>query len=197
MTGLEKLETLIQEKGGVITPKLAGSHNIHREYINEFVKQGKLERVAYGVYITPDTWEDQMFIYQLRRNKIIYSHETALFLHDLTDRDPIAYCVTVPSGYNTKQLRQEGLKVHTVKKELFELGVCTKQTIFGNSVKTYDLERTICDTLRNRNNQDVAIVSDALQRYSQRKDKNLHRLMKYAKYFRVLKVLKPYLQVLI
>lgn len=197
MTGLEQLELLIEKSGGVITTKLADSHNIHREYLNEFIKLGKLERVAYGIYIAPDVWEDKMFIYQIRKNKMIYSHETALFLHDLTDRDPLDYCVTVPSGYNTSRLKQEGLIVRTIKKEFFEIGICTKKTAFGNEVKTYDMERTICDILRDRNNQDVSVLSDALKRYSRRKDKDLNRLMKYARLFKIEKVLRPYLEVLL
>lgn len=197
MTGLEQLELLIEKSGGVITTKLADSHNIHREYLNEFIKQGKLERVAYGIYIAPDVWEDKMLIYQMRKSKMIYSHETALFLHDLTDRDPLDYCVTVPSGYNTSRLKQEGLIVRTIKKELFEMGICTKKTAFGNDVKTYDMERTICDILRDRNNQDVSELSDALKRYSRRKDKDLNRLMKYAGLFKIEKVLRPYLEVLL
>lgn len=197
MTGLEQLELLIEKSGGVITTKLADSHNIHREYLNEFIKLGKLERVAYGIYIAPDVWEDKMFIYQIRKNKMIYSHETALFLHDLTDRDPLDYCVTVPSGYNTSRLKQEGLIVRTIKKEFFEIGICTKKTVFGNEVKTYDMERTICDILRDRNNQDVSVLSDALKRYSRRRDKDLNRLMKYARLFKIEKVLRPYLEVLL
>ncbi len=42
------------------------------------ILEGNLERVAHGIYITPDAWEDKMMIYQLRKNKMIYSHETAL-----------------------------------------------------------------------------------------------------------------------
>lgn len=197
MTGLEQLELLIEKSGGVITTKLADSHNIHREYLNEFIKLGKLERVAYGIYIAPDVWEDKMLIYQMRKSKMIYSHETALFLHDLTDRDPLDYCVTVPSGYNTSRLKQEGLIVRTIKKEFFEMGICTKKTAFGNDVRTYDMERTICDILRDRNNQDVSVLSDALKRYSRRKDKDLNRLMKYAGLFKIEKVLRPYLEVLL
>jgi hypothetical protein len=56
--------------------------------------------------------------------------------------------------------------MHTIKKELFDLGVCTRQTIFGNDIRTFDIERTICDILRDRNNQDAAVVSDALKNIS-------------------------------
>ena len=197
MTGLEKLQNLINCSKGVITTKLTVAQGIHREYLREFVRQGKVERVKHGIYITPEMWEDKMLIHQLRKEKMIYSHETALFLHELTDRDPLAYCVTVPTGYNTSKLNQDGLIVHTVKKELLELGICTKQTTFGNEVKVYDMERTICDILRDRNNQDAAVVSDALKKFTRRQDKDLNKLLKYAELLRIVKVLRTYLEVLL
>lgn len=197
MTGTEKLEALIKSSKGVITTKHADNHDIHREYLSEFVRQGKLERIAHGIYITQEVWEDKMLLYQLRKGKMVYSHETALFLNDLTDRDPVAYCVTVPTGYNTSKLKQDGLIVHTIKKELLDLGICTKQTTFGNDIRTYNMERTICDILRDRKNQDVAVVSDALKRYVRRSDKDLNRLMRYAGILRIEKVLRNYLEVLL
>ena len=172
-------------------------HDIHRQYLSQFAKQGKLERIAHGIYITPDVWEDKMLIHQLRKEKMVYSHETALFLHDLTDRDPLSYSVTVPTGYNTSKLNEDGLIVYTIKKELFELGICTKQTMFGNDVRTYDMERTICDIIRDRNNQDIAVLSDAMKKYARRSDKNLNRMMKYSEIFRVEKILRNYLEVLL
>lgn len=127
MSNAKTLEELIKSRGGVITTKSVEDNNIHREYLSELTRQGKLERVAYGVYITPDVWEDKMLIHQLRKKKMIYSHETALFMNDLTDREPLAYSVTVPFGYNDSRLKKEGLIVHTVKQELFELGATTKK----------------------------------------------------------------------
>lgn len=197
MTSIEKLKMLIEKHDGVITTKLAGENNIHREYLSELVRLGDIERVGHGIYITPDVWEDGLMINQLRRSRMIYSHETALYLHDLTDRDPVQYVVTVPHGYNPTRLKNEGLVVHTVKKELFELGVCTKETSFGNKVKTYDMERTICDILRDRNNQDPAVVNDSIKRYLNKKDKDLNKLMKYAGLLRVENVIRLYLEVLL
>ncbi|MDR3552549.1 MAG: type IV toxin-antitoxin system AbiEi family antitoxin domain-containing protein [Clostridia bacterium] len=197
MTGAEKLESLILESCGIITTMQADTYAIHREYLREFVRLGKLERIAHGVYIAPDVWEDKMMLLQLRKNKMIYSHETALFLHDLTDRDPLTYCVTVPTGYNTSKLTQDGLTVHTIKRDLLELGVCTAKTSFGNDVRAYNMERTICDIVRDRHKQDAIVVTDALKRYTKRKDKGLNTLMKYSELFRIEKVLRNYLEVLL
>lgn len=197
MKNVEKLKELIEKYDGVITAKKAEENCIHREYLSELVRSGDVERVAHGIYITPDAWEDKLMIYQLRRSKMIYSHETALYLQDLIDRDPVKYVVTVPNGYNPTRLKNDGLIVHTVKKELFELGVCTKETSFGNKVRTYNKERTICDILRDRNNQDPAIVSDSIRRYLNLKEKDLNRLIKYAELLRVENIIRPYLEVLL
>ena len=138
-----------------------------------------------------------MYIKQLRRPRIIYSHETALYLHDLTDRDPIQYSVTVPSGYNISRLRKDGFNVFTIKQNKYETGTTKMKTMFGNEVVVYDLERTICDCLRSRNQMDIAILSDAVKRYVRRKDRNIPKLMRMAESFQVSKLLRNYLEVLL
>lgn len=154
-------------------------------------------RISFGVYVLPDKFIDQMYIIQQQSPKLIYSHETALFLHNLTDRDPIHYMVTVPAGYNATSLRDNGLGVFTIKRELHEMGVTQLETMFGHIVTVYGLERTICDCLRSRNKMDIAIVTGAMKRYARRKDKNLNILMKMAETFHVTKPLISYMEVLL
>jgi len=82
MSSAEELKALKEKHDGVITTNVVEENNIHREYLRKLVKSGELERVSHGVYITPETWEDRMMILQLRKNKMIYSHETALYVHN-------------------------------------------------------------------------------------------------------------------
>ncbi|MDR0569948.1 MAG: type IV toxin-antitoxin system AbiEi family antitoxin domain-containing protein [Clostridiales Family XIII bacterium] len=192
-----ELQDIISENGGAITTAQANAIGISNERLRLFVNAGELERVAHGVYISPNEFVDKMHVSQLRRPKIIYSHETALFLHGLTDRDPIKYTVTVPSGYSTTRLRDDGFLVFTVTRELHELGSSQAKTIFGNMVVAYGLERTICDCVRSRNQMDIAVVTDAVKRYAKRDDKNLNTLMQMAETFRVTKLLRSYMEVLL
>ena len=193
----DKLQSILFRNGGTVTTAQANNVGISNERLRLLVKSGDLERVTFGVYISPDEFADKMYAIQLRRPKIIYSHETALFLQDLTDRDPISYSVTVPTGYNATRLRTEGLTVFTIKRELHEVGVTQLSTIFGNNVAVYGLERTICDCLRSRNQMDIAVVTDAVKRYARRKDKNLNSLMQMAETFNVTKPLRSYMEVLL
>ncbi len=192
-----ELQAVLIRNGGIITTAQANEVGISNERLRLLVKSGDLERASFGVYILPDEFEDKMYIAQMRRSKIIYSHETALFLQGLTDRDPISYTVTVPTGYNALRLRNDGFTVFTIKRELHEIGVTKKTTMFGNSVKVYNMERTICDCLRSRNRMDISIVTDAIKRYVQREDKNFNRLMQMGEVFKVTKLLRNYTEVLL
>ncbi len=197
MTMPAELNTILTQNGGMVTTAQANAVGISNERLRLLVKSGDLERVAFGVYVLPDEFIDKMYAAQLRRHKIIYSHETALFLHDLTDRDPVSYSVTIPTGYNAKNLRDDGFTVFTIKRELHGLGAAELTTMFGNTVTAYGLERTVCDCLRSRNQMDIAIVTDAIKRYAGRKDKNLNTLMRMAETFGVAKLLRSYMEVLL
>ena len=197
MTIPAELKPILTQNGNTITTAEANAAGISNERLRQLVKRGVLERPTFGVYVLPHDFVDRMYATQQRRPKIIYSHETALFLHDLTDRDPISYSVTVPTGYNTVKLREEGFTVYTIKRDLHTVETTEVETMFGHTVRVYSMERTICDCLRSRSRMYVTLLTDALRRYVRRKDKNLNTLMKMAKTFRVEQPLRHYMEVLL
>ena len=193
----DKLEKLIETKDGLILTREVEAAGISRQYLNILLKEKKLERLAHGVYLTPDAFDDEMYRIQAKNQRIIFSHETALYLHDLTDRDPIEWSVTIPYGYNATHLRDEGIKVYTVKKTLHQMGVIELKTIYGRDIKAYNKERTICDIVRNRNNMDVGILNEAVKRYLSSKDKNIPLLMRYAEELDIQNILRNYVEILL
>jgi predicted transcriptional regulator of viral defense system len=194
---MDKLKSLLKKNDGILTTSEANAVGISNERLRLLVNDGVLERVAHGVYASHDILPDKMYIFQKRRPKLIYSHETALFLHNLTDRDPINYSVTVPRGYNNKSLIKDGLTVFSLKSDLYKKNIVIMETIFGHKVSVYGLERTICDCIRSRNQMDIAVVTQALKEYSKRKDKNLNLLMRIAGEFEITKILRGYMEVLL
>jgi hypothetical protein len=58
-----------------------------------------------------------------------------LYLHRLTTREPNEFIITVKTSYNPSRLKKDGVKVYTVKEELYELGMITVLTYFENVVK--------------------------------------------------------------
>lgn len=194
---MDKLKSLLKKYNGIITTAQANAVGISRERLRLLSNNADLERTARGIYISPETLPDKMYVFQKQRPKAIYSHETALFLHNLTDRDPINYSVTVPSGYNARNLKKDGITVFSVKPYLHKQNIVTMETVFGHKVSAYGLERTICDCIRSRNQMDIAVVTQALKQYSKRKDKNISLLMRIAGEFGITKILRGYMEVLL
>ena len=120
----------------------------------------------------------------------------------LTDQDGMlqisqatAVGISKPVFYD--YVKAEGVQVFTIKPELHGVGLTTAQTPFGHTVLTYDMERTICDLIRNRSRIEMQTFQGAIKAYAYRKDKNLRTLMQYAGMFRVEKILRQYLEILL
>ena len=192
-----EIKQLLNQNNGWLTLKEITNQGISKQAFYAFVEKNDMERAGHGIYVSSNVWPDNMFLIHLRSAQAVFSHETALFLHDMTDREPIKYSITVKTGYNPHRFKEYGVKVYTIKQNLHELGLSHVQTPFGNVVPVYDIERTLCDILRSRNNIEMQVFQDALKTYVKRQDKNLRNLMKYANALSVSNILTPYLEVLL
>ncbi len=192
-----ELEELVQKQHGTILSADIDKNKIPRIYLQKMVAEGKLEKVNRGVYVSTDAIEDEMYAIQIRYSKFIFSHETALFIHNLTDRTPFEYSVTVPSGYKVVSKVAQRIKAYYIKKEWHGLGVETAKTTFGNTIKVYSVERTICDIIRSRNRIDIQILIPALKKIVRLKSVDYSLLMNYAKKLKIEKILNHYLEVLL
>lgn len=197
MNNQDKLDQLIQKQHGTVLSSDLDLYEIPRVYLQMMVAEGKLERVDRGVYVSIDAIEDEMFSMQTKYPKLVFSHETALYLHGLTDRTPFMYSASVPSGYKVVESVAERFKIYYIKKDLHELGVETVQSSHGNPIKSYNIERTICDLIRSRNRIDGQILNEALKRFVKLKSADLSILMDYARKLKIDTVLKHYLEVLL
>ena len=197
MSYQKKLEDLLKKKNGMLLTKDIIEAGISKQLLTTYVRQGYIERVGHGVYLSNDALEDEMYALQVGSSLAVFSHGTALFHHDLSDRDPLNYTITIPTGYNASKFKESGIEVYYVKRELLELGLIVGKTVFGREVRIYDKERAICDVIRSRNTMDISIVNDSLKRYIASKDKDISKLLKYAKAFKIDKVLRTYLEVLL
>ena len=196
-TALHEIERMEQNGTGIFTLEQLKDAGASAASVQRAVQHGELERVARGIYQLPESEDDEMYNAQVRRKQMIYSHDTALYLHDLSDRVPLWYSVTVPTGYNTKRLTDEGFKVFSLKKELQGQDIEEVETSYGNFIRTYNVERTICDCLRSRNRLQSEIVFSGLKGYIRRSGRNLTLLTATAEKFGIGKLLRTYLEVLL
>ncbi len=194
---LAAIHDILRQQHGILLASDLARLGIPRSYLSVLENRGEIQRVARGQYAVPDALVDEMAGFQARYQAAVFSHETALYLHDLTDRSPLVYSVTLPSGYNATGMKAGGAKVYFVNRALFNLGLSSLPSPHGNDLRVFGLERTICDLLRSRNQLDIQFVGEALRRYAGRKDKNPPLLFEYATQFRIEKVVRHYIEVLL
>lgn len=193
----EKIKKALEENNNIITPSQVEELGYSRQLLYKYSNEGLLVRERQGVYMVPDFVHDDMYTLMLKSDYIIFSHETALFLNDLSDRTPFIHSLTIPSTTKLSNVLNSECKTFYIKPELHEIGLVLKENTFGNKVKCYNAERTICDILRSRNRLDDETLITALKKYAVSPNKNLNLLFEYSKMFRVSNILKKYLEVLL
>ena len=161
------------------------------------MKANDYEKVGPGMYVSPDDFVDELLVLHKRCPQGVISHDEALYHHGLIDREPMVHTITVYSGYNAARLRKAGYQVYYVNKDLLELGKQTVKDQLGNEIPMYDLERTIVDLVRSRSKFEIQDFTTALKTYAGMSSRNLAKLSEYAKAFRVEKILRGYLEVLL
>ena len=197
MNYMTELAVIAKTHGGIIETKIAAQHGISKAMLHKLCKDDKIHRIVKGQYILPDDMQDELLSISNRSERIVFSHETALYLHGISDRTPFEHTVTASSGCIPSAAIKSECKVYYIKPELFELGKTILKTPAGNDVPAYDLERTICDIIRSRNKLGTETFLAALKQYAANQKKDLNKLNSYAKKMRVSNILRQYLEVLL
>ena len=197
MTYIEQILDMAKQSNGIVTATQITEAKIPRRCLTESVDKGFLYKASRGVYVLPNVWEDEMFILQYKYPKGIFSHETALYLHNLTDRTPSSYTMTFPKGYNITAAKTSGVVSRLVNLENYRLGLIEMQSPCKNKIKVYDIERTLCDIVKNSSTCDVQIVNAAMKIYVKSKGKNINKLFEYAKQLKVTSQIAHYMEVLL
>ncbi|MCK5811723.1 MAG: type IV toxin-antitoxin system AbiEi family antitoxin domain-containing protein [Clostridiales bacterium] len=191
------IQKIIKENKGFITATQVTKAGIPRHYLSKMEEEGAVYRSDRGIYVLPEVWEDELYFLQYRFSKGIFSHETALYLHDITDRTPIKYTMTFPNGYNTGNVRKKSVIAKLTTLENYNLGVVKILSPSGNFIRVYDVERTLCDIVKVKHNADIQIVNQAMKIYARSKDKDIAKILNYAEKLRVKPKILTYMEILL
>ena len=185
-SNIEIIQKLMKVNKGYITTKELEDFGISRNYLSIMTKKKTLEKVARGIYIDSKKIEDIYYVLSISTPKVIYSHMTALYFHNLSIKAPDnSFDITVTKKYNNPKLKKHN--VFYVDDKYYALGITEVETPQGNKVKAYDMERCICDIIRSKKRMDIEHIKYAIKEYLKRKDNDLIKLSKYADMFGIKK----------
>ena len=193
---IESLKMIIESNDGIASAKQLADKGVSRLVLYQYLINGLIAKESHGNYVIADNQPDEYRTIQNRSPKMIYSHGTALFLHGLADRVPHELDITVPQGDNVSRIKRdyENTRFHYCKKELWDLGIVDAVTPQGYEVKIYDLERCICDLIRDKKSVDTQIYTQAMKEYFSTKC-NPRKIVKYARQFNIESKVRTYMEV--
>ena len=193
----DKILKIIEKNNGYVTTSEVVNNGIERRFLTNMVKNGILVRISKGYYGVKNYIPDEYYKIASKSKNVRFSMATALYLHNLSNRNPLIYNVTLPFGYSGILQKQKNVILNFVNRDILDLGVIEMKSPFGMKIKVYDAERTICDIIKNKNKIDSEIFVEALKEYARSKNKNLSKLTKYAKIMKIEKKVNEYMEILL
>lgn len=188
---------IMKENNGFLAMEDIEKYEISIKKIQQMARDDKVERLVRGLYIHPDFFEDPFFICQYRAPKAIFSNETALYLHLMSDENPLNITVTIPSGYNSILLKEDNFKFYYLKEDVWSLGQEEILSPFGNKIKVYSKERTLAEMMTKSGKVDRGLFINALKIGLAEDNLDRLELIKYAEIFGSKEQMRNYIEVLL
>lgn len=192
----DKILKIMRKNNGIITPIQLEKSGISRGYLSKMEKEGTIERINRGIYVTKYFKYDEYYLFQLKYPKAIFSHNTALYFYEMTERTPMKMDVTVYREYNPHRFK-DLVNVYKVNKKLYDLGVIEKKSSQGMKVKIYNLERTVCDIIKDKDSLDIEIRNKAIKKCIKSKEFSASKMFEYAKKMDIYDMVKNYMEAII
>ena len=117
MRAYDRAHEVALDQHGLVTTQQAREHGVDPRTIVMMAKRGRLRRLTHGVYQdlgAPETrWTPYMAaVLWPQGTRGVLSHATALALMDISDVNPGAIHLTVPTGFRTHRAHPAGMVLH-------------------------------------------------------------------------------------
>ena len=179
MSNEEKIQKFLNQHNGYIATADFISLGIGRYLIPKYIDEGIIRKVSHGMYIDNLLIDDPYYILQKKIPYAIFSFNTAFHILNLTNRTPHEIDISIPRG---KRIRGN-YNIHYVTSKFYNIGIIEVESPSGNPIKVYNAERCICDMYRINGEFDLELQNRILNYYFHSKEKNIDRLLEYAKIF--------------
>ena len=116
-TSWDKLFAVAEAQAGLFTAEQADTAGLYRQLLRRYVQHGRVRRLRRGIYrlvhFPTSDHESLAELWLWTKREGVFSHETALSLHDLSDVLPRRVHVTVPLEWRGRRLTvPDGLVLH-------------------------------------------------------------------------------------
>jgi predicted transcriptional regulator of viral defense system len=124
----------------------------------------------------------------------VLCYYSAWFHYGLTTQIPQQYHVAIIKNRRVKLPDFPPIQLHYWQEKYVLLGK-EYQVIENLRIPISDLEKSVCDAVKFRNKIGIDVCAEILQNYLARKDRDLTKLMRYAKNMRIGNIMQTYVTI--
>lgn len=194
-----KIKELFLANGGYLRMSQAIEAGVSRHTFYTLRDKGMLIQESRGLYRLSgqsDHPYPDLCVISLRYPKAILCLVSALSFHDATTQIPKEVHIALPRGARTPVMQYPPLHAYFFSNASYEAGI-EEHLIEGVGVKVYDLEKTIIDCFKFRNQIGMDVFLEAIKLYKAKAKVQPSRLAEYAKTCSVEKAVSPYLEAIL
>jgi predicted transcriptional regulator of viral defense system len=182
-----------------VTPRELAELGIHRQILTRLVAAGDLERVGRGLYHLPEqpiTENHGIALAAAAVPQGVVCLLSALRLHDIGTQAPSEVWMALDRRAWRPAVEYPPVRIVRYSGEALTEGVVTRR-MEGQTVRVYDVAKTIADCFKYRNKIGLDVALEALREAWRERRFRMDDLHRYAEICRVHRVMRPYLEALV
>lgn len=198
VTQADKVLELIRRKG-VVRAREVTERGFHPEYLRRLCEEGRIERVARGVYVPADQdlGAHQTLAEAAKRvPKGIICLLSALRFYEIGTQLPHQVWMAIDRKAALPRVEAIPLEIVRFSGPALTEGI-EEHHVGGVTIRVYCPAKTVADSFKYRNKIGLDVALEALEDAWQRNKVTTDELWKYARICRVANVMRPYMEAII
>ena len=189
----------IASKTGVIRPKDLDKYGIPCKYLHILYKKGLLNRIARGLYVSPEsepTERRSLAEIGKRIPQAVVCLISALQFHDLTTQLPSKVWIAIDRKAWLPKKIELPVQVYRFSGKAFTEGI-EEHKIEGVTEKVYNPAKTVADCFKYRKKIGIDIAIEALKDCLQQRKCKPADIEHYARICKISSVIRPYMEAVV
>jgi predicted transcriptional regulator of viral defense system len=186
MMSKDMLKKSFEDSNGILRTSELNKIGLSSRQITKLVEEKRLVKLKNGVYRHSEIEvKEEIIIAKLFPGAVLFL-ESALERYGYLKEEKNGWKIAVDrdSAKSKYRLNEMTILPFYLERKYLEIGI-TECLVDGVPVLVYDKEKTVCDCLKYKNKLNPKVYKDALLGYITDKEKNVDKLMEYAKLLRV------------
>ena len=185
---LEDVKKFILEQGGIVKKSQLNELSIDYRRILSFVESGELVRVKNGYYtVNLKDFAEEELIAKLYSDCVL-NLESALYAYGYIANKPFGWRLSVDKNTSKSRFNIDYPKIIPMYAEPETLQMGVTEVALGNErMQIFEKERLICECLKYEDKMEREIFKEGLLSYLKEPQKDIAKLMYYARERKVVK----------